>query len=109
MSDLTYSVLKGRIRDAKPFSANRRKRPHFHILVEGGGSKFDVAVNIASEDPHVADVRVLFAVKTNIQPPHARELNADFRESPTFLFRTQLFPVKSAVFPRFLRLLRSPT
>ena len=34
---------------------------------------------------------------------------ADFRERPTFLFLTQLCMVKSAVFPRFLRLLRSAT
>jgi uncharacterized protein YukJ len=74
MSNLTYSVLKGRIQNAKPFSANRRKRPHFHILVEGGGAQFDVAVNIVSEDPHVDDVRVLFAVKENIQPPRVAEL-----------------------------------
>jgi hypothetical protein len=30
-----------------------------------------------------------------------RELIADFRGSPTCLFRTQLFPVDGGVFPRF--------
>jgi hypothetical protein len=40
-------------------------------------------------------------------PGYATSISADFRGSPTCLFRTQLFPVDGAIFPRFLRLLRS--
>jgi uncharacterized protein YukJ len=76
MSHLTYSLLKGRALDAKPFGSNPHQRPHYHLLIEGGGARFDVAVNIASEDPHVQDVRVLYAVKPNIQPANADSLKA---------------------------------
>jgi len=75
MSKLQYSILKGRITAAKPFGSDPRKRPHYHLLVEAGGAKFDVAVNICSEDPNADDVRVRFAAKVNAPPPpHAAAL-----------------------------------
>ncbi len=60
---MVYSVLKGALRAAKPFGQNPRRRPHYHLLIEAGGVEYDVAINIASEDPRVDDVRVLYAIK----------------------------------------------
>lgn len=69
MSNLTNALLVGLPTDAKLFSRNPNRRPHYHILVEAGNQKFDIAVNIASDDPKTADVRVLYAIKRNITPP----------------------------------------
>ena len=74
MSDLTYSLLKGRAQSAKPFSQSPRQRPHYHILIAVDGDQYDVAVNIASDDPNVDNVRVLYAVKDDITPPSAGAL-----------------------------------
>jgi len=74
MSNLTNSLLKGSAAKAKLFSRNPRRRPHYHILVEAGNQQFDIAVNIASEDPKTDDVRVLYAIKRNITPPSAEAL-----------------------------------
>jgi uncharacterized protein YukJ len=76
MSHLVYSLLKGRVTDAKPFSSHPPQRPHYHLLIAAGNRQFDVAVNIASEDPHVQDVRVLYAVKPTIHPAQAAQLLA---------------------------------
>jgi uncharacterized protein YukJ len=75
VSQFPYALLKGRVSAAKPFSPKPNQRPHYHLRVEAGTASFDVAVNIASEDPHVLDVRVL-AVTKGIQPAHAQELKA---------------------------------
>jgi uncharacterized protein YukJ len=69
MSNLTSALLKGSPTKAKLFSQNPRTRPHYHILVETDNQEFDIAVNIASEDPRTSDVRVLYAIKRNITPP----------------------------------------
>lgn len=74
MSDLTTSLLKGKPAKAKLFSQNPHRRPHYHILVETDDSQFDIAVNIASEDPNTDDVTVLFAIKDNITPPFVDKL-----------------------------------
>lgn len=74
MSHLTSSLLKGKATDAKLFSRNPNQRPHYHILVEADNQQFDIAVNIASEDPNTADVRVLYAIKSNITPPQSDKL-----------------------------------
>jgi uncharacterized protein YukJ len=74
MSNLTSALLKGLPTKAKLFSQNPRRRPHYHILVETENQQFDIAVNIASEDPHVDDVRVLYAIKRNITPPQSDAL-----------------------------------
>jgi uncharacterized protein YukJ len=76
VSQFAYALLKGKVSAAKPFSSNPAQRPHYHLRVEAAGASFDVAVNIASEDPHVLDVRVLAAVKKGIRPAHAQELKA---------------------------------
>jgi uncharacterized protein YukJ len=76
MSSFPYAVIKGRIADAKPFPTQGRTRPHYHLLIEAGSSRFDVAVNIVSEDPKVADVRVLYAIKYGFTPRTARELSS---------------------------------
>lgn len=60
---MTYSLLKGSITAAKPFSRNPNKRPHYHLLIQNAEGEFDVAINMASEDPRVEDVRVLYAIK----------------------------------------------
>lgn len=73
MSNLTNALLKGSATKAKLFSQNPRRRPHYHILVETENQQFDIAVNIASEDPNTDDVRVLYAIK-NITPPSAEAL-----------------------------------
>ncbi|MBR8839666.1 MAG: DUF2278 family protein [Stigonema ocellatum SAG 48.90 = DSM 106950] len=69
MSNLTNALLVGLPTKAKLFSKNPKSRPHYHILVEAENQQFDIAVNIASEDPKTADVRVLYAIKRNITPP----------------------------------------
>lgn len=70
MSKLTKALLKGLPTKAKLFSQNPNSRPHYHILIEAENhQQFDIAVNIASEDPKTADVRVLYAIKRNITPP----------------------------------------
>ncbi len=69
MSNLTNALLKGLPTEAKLFSQNPRTRPHYHILVQTEAQQFDIAVNIASEDPNTDDVRVLYAIKKNITPP----------------------------------------
>jgi uncharacterized protein YukJ len=83
MSNLTYSLLKGRVLEAKPFSSNPQQRPHYHLLIQGQSEQqFDVAVNIASEPPHVhgaggtntPDIRVLYAIKKDIKPLTAEQL-----------------------------------
>lgn len=74
MSHLTSSLLKGKATDGKLFSRNPNQRPHYHILVEADNQQFDIAVNIASEDPNTADVRVLYAIKSNITPPQVDKL-----------------------------------
>ncbi len=74
MSHLTSSLLKGKATDGKLFSRNPNQRPHYHILVEADNQQFDIAVNIASEDPNTADVRVLYAIKSNITPPQSDKL-----------------------------------
>lgn len=76
MSNFPYGLIKGRVADAKPFPPHGRTRPHYHLLIEAGSSRFDVAVNIVSEDPKVADVRVLYAIKSGFTPKNGRELNA---------------------------------
>ncbi len=74
MSNLTNALLKGLPVEAKLFSRNPKQRPHYHILVKTENQQFDIAVNIASEDPNAADVRVLFAIKRNITPPQVDAL-----------------------------------
>lgn len=74
MSRLTTAILKGSPADAKLFSRNPHQRPHYHILVKTDNKPFDIAVNIASEDPNTADVRVLYAIKSNITPPQVDKL-----------------------------------
>jgi uncharacterized protein YukJ len=73
MSKLAYSLLKGRVVKAKPFSSNPHQRPHYHLLIEAAGKKYDVAVNIASEPKRVhggkvvhEDIHVLYAVKAAV-------------------------------------------
>ncbi len=74
MSKLTNALLVGFPTKAKLFSANPNSRPHYHILVETENQQFDIAVNIASEDPKSSDVRVLYAIKRNIVPPQVDAL-----------------------------------
>ena len=74
MSNFTTALLVGKPTQAKLFSRNPSQRPHYHILVETENQQFDIAVNIASEDPKSADVRVLYALKPNITPPQVEAL-----------------------------------
>lgn len=60
---MIYSLLRGAVTAAKPFSSNPARRPHYHLLIENDTGEFDVAINMVSEDPHAADVRVLYAIK----------------------------------------------
>lgn len=65
---LIYSVLKGQVVDAKPFSQKDATRPHYHLRINAGGRDFDVAINIRSEvtkdsEGNPLDIRVLYAIK----------------------------------------------
>ncbi len=82
MSQFVYSLLKGRALASKPFPFSFHKSPHYHILVEGPDGKFDIAVNIASEDPHQhskgsksQDAHVLFKIK-EFTPGNADQLDS---------------------------------
>jgi uncharacterized protein YukJ len=74
MANIPYALIKGRVLQAKPAPTNSRTRPHYHLLIEAASARFDVAVNIVSEDPHVADVRVLYAIKQGFTPKTAGAL-----------------------------------
>ncbi len=74
MANIPYALIKGRVLQAKPFPTHGRVRPHYHLLIEASGDRYDVAVNIVSEDPHVADVRVLYAIKQGFTPKTAATL-----------------------------------
>lgn len=74
MSNLTNALLVGLPTNGKLFSRNPNRRPHYHILVQTENQQFDIAINIASEDPNTSDVRVLYAIKRNITPPHTDAL-----------------------------------
>ncbi|HWA82161.1 MAG TPA: DUF2278 family protein [Fimbriimonadaceae bacterium] len=65
---MIYSILKGRVVEAKPFSQKDATRPHYHLHIDAGGRNFDVAINIRSEmtkddEGNPLDVRVLYAIK----------------------------------------------
>src|SRR5918997_357028 len=45
-----YSLFTGRVIDRQPETWG--KSPHYHILVEGGGERFRVAVNTRSGTSH---------------------------------------------------------
>ncbi|HEY2158874.1 MAG TPA: DUF2278 family protein [Isosphaeraceae bacterium] len=74
MATIPYALIKGRVLQAKPFPTHGHTRPHYHLLIDSSGDRFDVAVNIVSEDPHVADVRVLYAIKKGLTPRTAATL-----------------------------------
>jgi hypothetical protein len=63
MASIPCALIKGRVLQAKPFPTHGRTRPRYHLPIEASLRLFDVAANIVSEDPHVADVRVLYAIK----------------------------------------------
>ena len=46
----SYSLFTGRVVDQQPESSS--KTPHYHILLEGGGQRFRVAVNTRSGTSH---------------------------------------------------------
>jgi uncharacterized protein YukJ len=72
-----YSLLKGTLVDAKPWSRSGSGTPHYHLLVEASGKHYDVAINIASSDPHSPDKRVLYLIRgvtSNLQPNSADAL-----------------------------------
>jgi uncharacterized protein YukJ len=74
-----YSLLKGALVDAKPWSRSGSGTPHYHLLVEAGGAFYDVAINIASSDPHSHDKRVLYLIRgvtSNLRPNGAAALEA---------------------------------
>jgi uncharacterized protein YukJ len=53
-----YSVFTGRIVDRQPETWG--KSPHYHILLEGGGQKFRVAVNTRSGTSHYRKSELLY-------------------------------------------------
>jgi uncharacterized protein YukJ len=71
-----YTILKGRITGAKVFGQNPRKRPHYHLMIENADGKFDVAINIASEDKNIAKVPVLYAIKDASNLPNLAAIKA---------------------------------
>jgi uncharacterized protein YukJ len=74
-----YSLLKGTVVDAKPWSRSGHGTPHYHLLVESAGNFYDVAINIASTDPHSPDKRVLYLIRgvtSKLQPNGAAALEA---------------------------------
>jgi uncharacterized protein YukJ len=74
-----YSLLKGSLVDARPWSRSGTGTPHYHLLVKADGRFYDVAINIASSDPHSADKRVLYLIRgvtSTLQPSGADALKA---------------------------------
>jgi uncharacterized protein YukJ len=75
-SPLVYSLLKGTLSAAKPFSENPHTRPHYHLLITNGTGEFDVAINIASSDRSQDDTRVLYAIKDASTLPNLAAIKA---------------------------------
>jgi uncharacterized protein YukJ len=61
--NLIYSLLKGTVADAKPWSRSGHGTPHYHLLIQAAGASYDVAINIASTDPKSDDKRVLYLIR----------------------------------------------
>jgi uncharacterized protein YukJ len=53
-----YSVFSGRVVDQQPETWG--KSPHYHILLEGGGQRFRVAINTRSGTSHHRDSDLLY-------------------------------------------------
>jgi uncharacterized protein YukJ len=73
-----YSLLKGTLVDAKPWSRSRSGPPHYHLQIEATGKNYDVAINIASTDPSTDDKRVLYLIRgvtSMLVPNNADALN----------------------------------
>jgi uncharacterized protein YukJ len=64
-----YGVLSGRPTSRK-VQGPRGKPPHLHIKLAGGGTVFDVAVNILSADGS----EILYHVNHALTPPHPDDL-----------------------------------
>lgn len=74
-----YSILKGQVVDAKPFSQKDATRPHYHLHMSTGSKDFDVAINIRSEvtkdsEGNLLDVRVLYAIKDASNLPQLQRI-----------------------------------
>ena len=82
-----YSVLKGRAVEGRVFSQNPRNPPHFHVTVDAAGRRFDVAVNVQSQDGS----EVLYLVAHDFAPPSATGLR-DLADGLTRLAGTRSAP-----------------
>jgi uncharacterized protein YukJ len=69
-----YNVFSGRVVDRQPESRNRS--PHFHILLEGGGLRFRVAVNTQSGTSHSRTSDLLYFADDDFRHDVTRRLRA---------------------------------
>jgi len=58
VADKSYSVFSGRVVDRQPETWG--KTPHYHILLEGGGQRFRVAINTRSGTSHSRQSDLLY-------------------------------------------------
>jgi uncharacterized protein YukJ len=69
-----YSLFSGRVIDRR--SESRGKSPHYHILLEGGGQRFRVAVNTRSGTSHSRKSDLLYFADDDFQHEITRRLAA---------------------------------
>ena len=81
MADRRYSVFSGRVVDRQPETWG--KSPHYHILLEGGGLRFRVAVNTRSGTSHSRNSDLLYFADDDFQHDVTRLLaNVDDGDLP---------------------------
>ena len=68
----SYSVISGRVLDWR--SETRGKSPHYHILLEGGGQQFRVAINTRSGTSHHRDSDLLYFADDDFRHEITRRL-----------------------------------
>jgi uncharacterized protein YukJ len=69
-----YSLFSGRVIDRR--SESRGKSPHYHMLLEGGGQRFRVAVNTRSGTSHSRSSDLLYFGDNDFQHVVTRRLSA---------------------------------
>jgi uncharacterized protein YukJ len=67
-----YSVFSGRVVDRQPETWG--KSPHYHILLEGGGQRFRVAINTRSGTSHHRDSDLLYFADDDFRNEVTRRL-----------------------------------
>jgi uncharacterized protein YukJ len=79
-----YSVFTGRVVDRQPETWGRS--PHYHILLEGGGQRFRVAINTRSGTSHHRDADLLYFADDDFRHEVIRRLaNVGYGDLPVEL------------------------